>query len=165
MVINFKHACFLEQYSSDKKLNTPSIHDPNIALLQPKRLTGTYIKEDYTDTYIKKRLGYTNIIKASDITKNPSRYIVVLNFWYFSDLIDLKPKHGLYIHSLSEPFNEEMEISYDRMKNWLHHFNIRFFQSHCSGHINGDDLKKLITSIHPKTLYPIHTEHPELFQK
>jgi len=130
LVINFKHACFLEQYGHDKKLKVPSINDPNLALLKPKRLTGTYIDEDYTDTYIKKRLHYKNIVTAADITKNPSKHMIILNFWYFSDLIDLKPKNGLYIHSLSEPFNEEMEISYDRMKNWLRHFDIEFFQSH-----------------------------------
>ncbi len=165
LVINFKHACFLEQYYQDKKLQVPPITDQHLALLKPKRLTGTYINEDYTDTYIKKRLHYNNIITAADITKNPSRYMIVLNFWYFSELIDLKPKRGLYIHSLSEPFNEEMEISYDRMKNWLEHFDIEFFQSHCSGHINGDDLKELIKKVHPKKLYPIHTEHPGLFKK
>lgn len=165
LVINFKHACFLEQYCQDKKLQIPSITDPHLALLKPKRLTGTYINDDYTDTYIKKRLHYKNIITAADITKNPSRYMIVLNFWYFSDLIDLKPKNGLYIHSLSEPFNEEMEISYDRMKNWLRHFGIEFFQSHCSGHINGDDLKELIKTVHPKKLFPIHTEYPKLFKK
>jgi ribonuclease J len=165
LVINFKHACFLEQYAQDKKLQVPPVTDPYIALLKPKRLTGTYINEDYIDSYIKKRLQYDNILSAENIRKNPSRYILVLNFWYFSDLIDLKPKNGLYIHSLSEPFNEEMALSYDRMRNWLRHFDIRFFQSHCSGHINGEDLKDLIKTIHPKKLYPIHTEHPRLFKK
>jgi ribonuclease J len=165
LVINFKHACFLEQYAQDKKLRVPPITDPNIALLKPKRLTGTYINDDYSDFYIKKRLHYQNILTAEDIRKNPSKYMLVLNFWYFSDLIDLKPKNGLYIHSLSEPFNEEMALSYDRMKNWLKHFDIQFFQSHCSGHINGDDLKSLIKTIHPKKLYPIHTEYPQLFKK
>ena len=165
LVINFKHACFLEQYCHDKNLTIPSVNDPHLALLKPKRLTGTYIDEDYTDAYIKKRLHYTNIITAADIAKNPSRYIVVLNFWYFTELIDVKPTHGLYIHSLSEPFNEEMEVSYNRMRNWLDYFHLEYFQSHCSGHINGDDLKELIRSVHPKILYPIHTEHPELFKK
>ena len=165
LVINFKHACFLEQYSQDKKLQVPPITDQHIALLKPKRLTGTYINEDYTDNYIKKRLHYANIVTAADIIKNPSKYMIVLNFWYFSDLIDLKPKKGLYIHSLSEPFNEEMELSYDRMKNWLNHFDIELFQSHCSGHINGDDLKDLIQTVHPKKLYPIHTEYPDLFKQ
>jgi ribonuclease J len=165
LVINFKHACFLEQYCNDKNLKVPSITDPNLALLKPKRMTGTYINEDYTDAYIKCRLHYKNIITAADIRKNPTKYILVLNFWYFSDLVDLKPTTGLYIHSLSEPFNEEMEISYKRMKNWLTHFHLEYFQSHCSGHINGDDLRELIKTIHPKTLYPIHTEHPGFFRK
>jgi ribonuclease J len=165
LVINFKHACFLEQYCSDKRLKVPSINDPNLALFKPRRLTGTYIDEDYTDAYIKNRLHYKNIVTAADITKNPSKYMIVLNFWYFSDLVDLKPAQGLYIHSLSEPFNEEMEISYNRMKNWLRHFNLELFQSHCSGHINGDDLRKFIRGVNPKKLYPIHTEHPRLFCK
>jgi len=80
-------------------------------------------------------------------------------------LIDLKPDKGMYIHSLSEPFNEEMEISYDRMINWIMHFNMDFVQSHCSGHINGADLLDTIQKINPKELYPIHTEKPKLFKK
>jgi ribonuclease J len=134
-------------------------------ILKPKRLTGTYIDEDYTDLYIKKRLNYPNIITAEEINKNPTKYIIILNFWYFNTLIDLKPYGGTYIHSLSEPFNEEMEISADRMYNWLKHFNIRFYQSHCSGHICGHDLKELILKINPEKLYPIHTEHPGMFRK
>jgi ribonuclease J len=89
--------------------------------------------------------------------------MVVLNYWYFNEMIDLKPYQGIYVHSLSEPFNEEMEISYERMKNWLNHFNLHLVQSHCSGHINGDDLKSVLSSIHPKKVFPVHTEHPENF--
>lgn len=165
LVIGFRHACFLDQYHSDKNLNAPSSRDDNIVLLKPKRLTGTYCSEDYTESYIKKRLNYPNIITAEEIQKNPSQYIIVLNYWYFPVLIDLKPKKGMYIHSLSEPFNEEMEISADRMNNWLNHFNLKCIQSHCSGHIYGIELKKMIQTIQPKTLYPIHTEQPEMFTK
>lgn len=163
LVISFKHACFLERYATDSKLKTPKISDDDILILKPKRLTGTYIDEDYTDSYIKKRLNYPNIIKAEEITTNPTNYIVVLNFYYFNTLIDLNPKDGVYIHSLSEPFNEEMEISYNRMMNWIDFFNLNFVQSHCSGHICGRDLKELIKEIQPKGLYPIHTEHPGMF--
>lgn len=164
LVISFKHACFLEQYHQDKKLKTPHSTDDHIKILLPKRNTGTYdLKEDYRDKFIKKRLNYPNILTAEDIRKNASQYIIVLNYWYFNTMVDLKPYHGLYIHSLSEPFNEEMEISYDRMKNWLDHFDLHLMQSHCSGHINGDDLKNMLTTIHPKKLFPIHTEHPKEF--
>lgn len=175
MVISFKHACFLERYHQDKALNTPDSRDDSIMILKPKRLTGTYCDEDYHDRYIKSRLDYPNIITAEDIARDPGNYMVVLNFWYFNSLVDLCPSGlkglkpggshtGLYIHSLSEPFNEEMELSYERMQNWLHHFSLKFVQSHCSGHICGPDLKEIINSISPKTLFPIHTEHPELFR-
>ena len=165
LVISFKHACFLERYHKDKKLQTPDSIDENILLLKPKRLTGTYSDEDYTDRYIRDRLNYPNIITAEEIIKKPSKYMVILNFWYFNNLVDLKPNGGLYIHSLSEPFNEEMEISYERMHNWLKFFDLKFVQSHCSGHICGPDLRGLIKTVHPKELFPIHTEHPGLFRE
>jgi ribonuclease J len=154
LVISFKHACYLERYHRDKKLKSPDSKDGQILLLKPKRLTGTYRDEDYTDWYIKRRLNYPNIILADDIVKNPSKYMVVLNFYYFNMFVDLKPNNGVYIHSLSEPFNEEMEISYERMHNWLNHFDLKFVQSHCSGHISGSDL-----------VFPIHTEQPDMFKK
>ncbi len=164
MVISFKHACFLERYASDRKLNVPDSRDGNIMLLKPKRLTGTYADEDYTDKYIKSRLDYQNIITAEEIRKSQKDYLVVLNFWYFNSLVDLKPENGTYIHSLSEPFNEEMEASFGRMKNWLDHFKLAFRQAHCSGHAPASDLKQVIEGISPKVLLPIHTEHPEMFE-
>jgi ribonuclease J len=165
MVISFKHACFLDRYHLDKGLDIPHSGGENILLFKPKRMTGTYIDEDYTDKYIKNRLDAPNLITAEDIAKNPQDYMIVLNYWYFNTLIDLKPKNSIYIHSLSEPFNEEMEISYSRMKNWISHFNLKFIQAHCSGHICGSDLKKLIEEINPKTLFPIHTEYPGMFRR
>jgi ribonuclease J len=165
LIISFKHACFLERYHRDKKLKAPDSRDKNILLLKPKRLTGTYIDEDYSDGYIRNRLNYSNIITAEEISQKPNKYMIVLNFWYFNTLVDLKPTGGVYIHSLSEPFNEEMELSYERMINWLKFFNLKFIQSHCSGHISGPDLWALIQSIRPKELYPIHSERPGIFRK
>ena len=164
LVISFKHACFLDEYHKHKDLNVPDCRGDNILLLKPKLLTGTYSDYDYRDAYIKKRLNYPNVITAEEIARKPEDYIVVLNFWYFNTLIDLKPEGGVYIHSLSEPFNEEMEISFERMMNWLNFFNLKFVQAHCSGHINGYDLKEMIKEIKPKVLYPIHTEKPHLFE-
>jgi ribonuclease J len=163
LVISFKHACFLEKYHQDPYVHAPYSTDESIALLLPKRHTGTYHSEDYTDAYVKQRLDYPNVIRAEDIEKNPSSFMVVLNFWYFNMLIDLKPYHGSYIHSLSEPFNEEMELSFERMMNWLHHFDLSFHQTHCSGHINGRDLRTVVETVNPKALFPIHTEHPQDF--
>ena len=164
MVISFKHACYLDKYHEDKKLGVPDSSGKDILLMKPKRMTGTYSDEDYMDKYIKNRLNKNNIITAEEIRKKPNDYMVVLNFWYFNQLVDLEPKGGKYIHSLSEPFNEEMEISFDRMMNWINHFKLDFVQSHCSGHINGDDMKELISKVNPKMIFPIHTEHPGMFR-
>lgn len=165
LVISFKHACFLEKYHKEEKLHAPDSKDNHIQLLLPKRHTGTYHTEDYSESYIKNRLDYENIITPNIIREKPEEFMVVLNFWYFNMLVDLKPVNGTYVHSLSEPFNEEMEISYERMKNWLNHFKLHLVQSHCSGHIDGESLRGVVKKIHPKTLFPIHTEYPELFKK
>lgn len=164
MVISFKHACFLDRYHLVKSLNVPDSTGENIFLLKPKRMTGLYHDSDYSDNYIKKRLDYPNILTAKDIAEEPSKYMIVLNFWYFNTLVDLKPKNSVYIHSLSEPFNEEMELSHERMSNWLNHFDLRYVQAHCSGHMCGSDLEVLIEGIMPETLFPIHTEHPGMFR-
>lgn len=163
LVLNFKNVCFLEKYCQDKKLNMPDSKSDGIFILKPKRASGTYSDEDYSDSFIKCRLDYPNIIMPEDINKNPSKYIIILNFWSFSSLIDLETRGSIFIYSLSEPYNEEMEISFNRMMNWINHFKMNFFQCHCSGHMFSEDLKNTIKSINPKLIFPVHTEHPDLF--
>jgi len=164
LVISFKHACFLERYHQDPFLDVPDSTGENIFLLKPKLMTGTYDDSDYGDDYIKRRLSYPNILTAEEIAEDQKKYMVVLNFWYFNTLIDLQPRDSVYIHSLSEPFNEETELSYERMMNWVEHFRLRLVQSHCSGHASGTDLRGFVDSIRPESLFPIHTEHPEWFK-
>jgi len=166
LVISFRHVCFLEKYKEEKSLEIPNIKE-NIMILKPKLGTGTYSEEDYLNYgFIKKRLNYENIITAEEIRENQEKYMVVLNFYYFTTLIDLKPKKGsIYIHSLSEAFNEEMEISEKRMDNWLKHFGLKKYQIHCSGHAEWNDILYTINEISSKIVFPIHTEHQDYFEK
>ena len=69
------------------------------------------------------------------------------------------------IHSVSEPYTEEQEISQERVDAWLEHFGMNKFQSHCSWHARGQDLLNVVKEINAKMLFPIHTEHPEEFKK
>jgi ribonuclease J len=78
----------------------------------------------------------------------------------------MKPEPGVrYIHSASEPYNEEQEISQERINAWMDHFGIYKFQCHCSGHARSKDLLQIVDEINPHTLYPIHTEHPEIYKR
>jgi len=165
IVISFKHACFLDRYSQDKQLGVCDCRGENICLMKPKRGTGTYLLEDYSDKYIKERLDYDNVVTAEDIAKRQDKYLIVLNYWYMHTLIDIKPKPGsTYIRSLSEPFNEEMELSDERLNNWLSLFDLKREHAHCSGHAPGDDLKEIIREIKPRQLYPVHTERLGAFR-
>jgi ribonuclease J len=35
---------------------------------------------------------------------------------------------------------------------------------HASGHVSGVELKEFVKEIKPKHLFPVHTEHPEMFR-
>jgi ribonuclease J len=113
---------------------------------------------------------FTNGIRAYEIKQNPSDYLIHLDFYDFNELIDLSPpEDSIYIRASSEPFNTEMELDEERLKHWLQHFNINApeykpFYIHASGHASGPELKQLIHAIKPKTVYPIHTNHPNLFK-
>jgi len=97
---------------------------------------------------------------------NENKALCAIGFYSFTALIDMKLKPGaLYIHSASEPYNEEQEISQRRINNWLKHFGIEKFQCHCSGHAGGKELLNAVVEINAKTVYPIHTEHPKVFER
>ena len=163
MIIHMKSACFLRRYADDPVLKVPRIDDENIVIFKKKKRSGTYKETDY-DYYQRQYLGMPNIVTAEDVRKNPGKYLLCLNFWNIQDLIDIKPVEGsTYIHSLSEAFNEEMELSEKRWKNWINHFSLNTVQCHCSGHASGPDIKAMIKDISPKKLFPIHTEYPKEF--
>jgi ribonuclease J len=42
---------------------------------------------------------------------------------------------------------------------------MRFHQLHASGHMKREQLENLISSIQPKKVFPIHTEHQQLFKE
>lgn len=117
----------------------------------------------------KKRLDFfdlDNTWTAEKIVQNESKVLCAIGFYSFTALIDMKPKPGCtYIHSASEPYNEEQEISQERVDSWLKYFDMNRFQSHCSGHATGKDLLEIISSVSSKTLFPIHTEHADLYSK
>lgn len=78
----------------------------------------------------------------------------------------MKPESGaIYIHSASEPYNEEQEISQARIDAWVDHFRMYKFQCHCSGHARSKDLLQVAEEINAHALYPVHTEHPGIYRK
>lgn len=179
IVLYTKDACMLDYLNKDEilKKKLPRLDDENIIIFLQKRKTGRYDLKDY-EVWERKYLQQDNVWKAEDINKNQDKVIIMMNFFRLNSLIDIKPEpESIYIHSHSEPLNEEMKIDDERLDNWLAHFkfkefeynpkkerNERRFHCHASGHANEREIKEIIEKIKPKVVYPVHTEHPVMFK-
>ncbi|MCL7475820.1 MAG: MBL fold metallo-hydrolase [ANME-2 cluster archaeon] len=104
-------------------------------------------------------------VDARYINKHQGDLIMQMDFIHFAELIDIRPKPGsLFIHSQSEPFQED-DIEDEVKHNWMDRFGLEFHQAHASGHCSRDEIFQIIRKISPKMVYPVHTEHPELFRQ
>ncbi|MGI0070871.1 MAG: MBL fold metallo-hydrolase [Thermoplasmata archaeon] len=102
---------------------------------------------------------------ADTLRARGDRYLLALDLMHFPELIDLRPPRGSpFVHSMSEPFSED-DVDDHVLHNWLDHFGLQFHQMHASGHASGPELLEIVREVAPKAVYPIHTEHPEAFQK
>jgi len=151
---------FSENYSS----GVPNVDDENVVIHLPKMGSGTYSDSDYKGKSAE-FVNRDNAWTSEQISVKKGKVLCAMGYYTFTALIDMKPRPGaVYIHSASEPYNEEQEMSQERIDNWLNHFQMNKFQSHCSGHARGKDLLDAVSEIGAKTLYPIHTEHPDAYK-
>jgi len=123
------------------------------------------IRQDY-EGWEQEFLEMGNSVTAKDLKKDPLRYVFRCDFFELKNLIDIRPPEGsIYIRSVTEPFDEEMEIDKQKADEWLKHFSLYpYRQIHCSGHASGRELREFVREVGPKQLFPVHTEHPELFK-
>jgi len=103
-----------------------------------------------------------------DVLKNPGRYLLYTSsgpqtLLYFFPT-DGRKVPGTYIYGKAEPFKEEMELSFERLVNWIELCGLKLEYGHTSGHLQQQDLERFIGEVDPKILIPIHTEYPELFR-
>jgi ribonuclease J len=165
LVVKLSDAYFLKYLSRDPKLNIPNFDHEDIIIYVPKKGSGLYQDSDYRKSD-KEFLDGVNVWNAKEIIRNESNVLCAMGFYSFNALIDMKPEPGAtYIHSASEPYTEEQEISQERINAWMDYFRINKYQCHCSGHARSKDLFQIIEEINPRKIYPIHTTHPEIYRK
>ncbi len=104
------------------------------------------------------------------ISRDPSSF-VVLTHNSPSTLMGILPSDGTkfpltFILSRSEPFNEELALSFDKLLNWLTFFEVkRYYRIHVSGHVTPEELANSIEKVNPKIIVPVHTSYPQLFDE
>ena len=157
-VVYINNVAYLKQLSKDPQLGIPDFSDEHIAIFKPLKSSWSKSQKELFDE--------PNLITADDVIKNQDKMICAFSFWNFGCLIDIKPaSNSLYIHSASEPWDDEGESDKKRVNLWLDHFDLTRLQSHCSGHSKGSYLLEVVKTIDSKMLYPIHTEHPDSYKK
>lgn len=182
LLINLQQACLLMRIGEkNNKTIYPTLDDENIGVYIPRKGKGAFLDDTYAlfgDTWghfdedeglkdyykwERKFLNLPNALTYKDIKENEDQYILRLDNFSFKELIDIKPNNAIYIHSITSPFNDEMKLSYEITKNWLHHFDIPINKSfHVSGHARGSELLDMIRDINPDVLYTVHTEEKNL---
>jgi ribonuclease J len=163
IVISPKTACLLSRLVDDERLDLPDpLKDEHILVYYKRKKSGTF---DDTDYYVWERQFMDKMVTHEFVNKNQRKLIMDLDFYQFTELVDIRPKRGsCFIHSMSEPFSEE-DIEDKVLHNWLDHFGIQFHQLHASGHLNKEQIGSLINEIEPKITYPVHTENARLFKR
>ena len=167
LVISKRDARLIETLSEvpDIPFPLPSPQDQNIMIYVDRKSTGTYRVQDY-DKWERPYLEGSNAIRAEQVHDDQQKLIIHLTFFDINELVDIDPSPNVaYIHSASEPHNEEQVIDEQRLNNWLDYFHIKKYHYHASGHASGTDIRRLVEQVKPKLLMPIHTEHEDLFKQ
>ena len=160
LAISLKQAFILNALSSDKALDLPDIFDSKENVIVFKRS-----KKRYYD-WEERVMSRARTIDSQDLRREQGKFIVAFSMPDFKELVDIRPDAGsVFVLSMSEPFNEEQEFEFERLRNWMDHFGLPMYHVHCSGHIMPTELKQSIRNIKPRRLVPIHTEYPKLYAK
>jgi ribonuclease J len=125
----------------------------------------------------------SKIVLAKDVSSAQDKFILCFSFFDINELPSIRPRpDSLYLFSSSEPHDEEQEIDFRRLRNWLEHFGLKSFGLpvesngewhipdeekglHASGHACGPDLLKIALEIKPEVLIPIHSENARFYDE
>jgi len=158
LAITLKQAYLLSKLSKDSRLRIPDLNDENVLVFRKMK------KRYYA--WEQEVLALGNVVDSSKITETQDKVILVTSFYDLEELVEIKPVSGsCYVVSTSEPINEEMEIDFNKLINWLEHYGLPQYHVHVSGHIMPLQLKETLKTTSPRKIFPIHGAHPELFSK
>jgi ribonuclease J len=162
LAVSLKQAYLLDALSKDMHLKVPALDDEGILIFRKsKKRYDKWEKE-----LIERFDGQGKILDVFEVSKQQCGVVLAVSFYDFEELISIQPMAGsCYVLSSSEPFNEEMEIDYERLVNWLSHYGLPQYHVHVSGHMMPLRLKAALQKMNAKRVFPVHTENAELFAR
>jgi len=160
LAVSLRQAYLMNALRKDKGLKVPDLNDESILIFRKSKKRYDKWEAQISEQYKKK------IVDVFEVSKQQCKAVLAMSFYDLEELVEIKPKAGsCYILSASEPFNEEMEIDFERLLHWLRHYGLPQYHVHVSGHIMPLQLKAILKEVNATKTFPIHTENSELFAK
>ncbi len=160
LIITAKQAFLLDQLVEKGLFNEFDLTSKNVRIFRREKKTTVAFEKHLEDKY------GDRVVDAAEVKDLQPGAILVASLSDMLALPAIDPMPGsVYILSGSEPFNEEMELSHEKLMNWLTHFGLPLFHIHASGHATAHDLRMAVEAIRPKKVFLVHTENPELFAR
>jgi len=177
LAVDTKQAYLLKLFRDAGIKTYPDPKDKHLATYVSRKSWGLLDRKGYGDKLVnedykkweRQFLDWPNRVGHGTVGEKQKEYVLYCSDFTLMNLIDIRPKaKSSYIRSSTEPFDDEMHLDRDRVKRWLVHFGLlrdkeRLEHVHVSGHGTADQIAKVVRESDPKSLTPIHTEHPEMF--
>ncbi|MDI6805649.1 MAG: MBL fold metallo-hydrolase [Candidatus Bathyarchaeia archaeon] len=162
LTVSLRQAFLIDALRKDKGLKLPDLNDENILVFRKSKKRYEKWECSIIEKYKDKVVDVFEVSKQERQCKS----ILAMSLYDFEELVEIQPEAGsCYVLSASEPFNEEMEIDFERLLNWLRHYGLPQYHVHVSGHIMPLQLKKALKEMNASKIFPVHTESAELFAK
>lgn len=158
LAVSLKQAYLLNALKNDVGLHVPDLNGDNVLVFRKSKRTFDKWERQILDQYASK------VVDVFEVSKRQCKVVLALSFYDLEELVEIKPEAGsCYVLSASEPFNEEMELDFDKLTKWLSHYGLPQYHVHVSGHIMPLQLKAMLKEINAERVFPVHTENAELF--
>jgi len=160
LLMSYKHLLLLKELKEkDEKLRS------TIPDLKSDMITAYYRSID--KRLLNELREYNLICVREDLSKYIDRRKIITSFVEILQEISLRkvPPDSIAIFSESEPIDEESQIEFEKIVNWLEHLAIPSYRIHCSGHIYPFQLRSVVKEIKPKDLEVIHSNYPLVLRK
>ena len=162
LAVSLKQAYLLDALRNDVHLQVPALDDEGLLIFRKSKKR----YDKWENKLIERFDGDGKIFDVFEVSKQQCKMVLAVSFYDFEELNNIQPLAGsCYVLSASEPFNEEMEIDYERLVNWLSHYGLPQYHVHVSGHMMPLQLKAALKRMNAKRIFPVHTENAELFKR
>lgn len=158
-VVDIYTANVLETLSDFARLPSLLKGFSNLKVLYPYRLTTSLFNRGYGR--MASKFSKHKILK-SEISENPSNYVVLVRPSMIIDLKRITVNNGNLIYSMWEGYKEQKETQ--QFIAWLKSKKFTIHYIHTSGHANVETLKELADTLAPGSIIPIHTFNKKYYK-